>query len=183
MLTEAMLTPTSYAAPRCKYGLLSQGTAPRKAWAGFSPLHADKHPHTGLCPLFLQMCLGKRDSDGVFPGGTPVLPLPCPAPSQQHHGWFGFSCTIEQRPTGELGIFMQGTAKVGWIKGWPLHKWPQKQRGGRRQSFLASWSITSTKEGKWKKYVDAHLAPSLLHYLWLVFFLLGSRDVSDYWLL
>lgn len=26
----------------------SQGTAPRKAWAGFSTLHSDKHPHRGL---------------------------------------------------------------------------------------------------------------------------------------
>lgn len=75
-----------------KPGLLSQGTAPSKPCTLII-----KHPHRGLHAVFLQMCLGKRGTNGDFPGDTPALPLLCPALSW----WFGSSCT-EQRPTGDL---------------------------------------------------------------------------------
>lgn len=78
-----------------------------------------------------------------------------------------------------------GNSRGGWNKGvaTPSVTAEAEGRMGRELVFWDPAKINSTKGGKWKKYVDAHLAPNLLHYLWPVFFLLGSREVSDYWLL
>lgn len=84
MLTEAMLTLTSYTATECKYGLLSQVTSPINAVCGMAVrvlpsyrLQSDKHLHRGLYAVFFQMeiCWGKRHT--VSPEEHPWLHTCC----------------------------------------------------------------------------------------------------------
>lgn len=82
MLTEAMLTLTSYIAMECKYRLLSQGASPINAVCGkpvWVPpsyhLHADKHLHRGLHTAFFQkeICLGEKKTARASPEECPCV--------------------------------------------------------------------------------------------------------------
>lgn len=109
--------------------------------------------------------------------------------SPEEHPWLHTCCTCLLLHGPEANSRGQdicvGNSWDGWDNGVaaPSENVEGEERMGRQLFFWDPGKITSTKGGKWRKYVNAHLAPNLLHYLWSVFFLLGSRDVSDCWLL
>ena len=49
-------------------------------------------------------------------------------------------------------------------------------RMGTRVGFLRCWKITRIKGGKWKNYVDGHLAPTLTLFMTPH----GGRGLNDY---
>jgi len=121
MLTEAMLTLTSYTATECKYGLLSQVTSPINAVCGKPvrvspsyPSHSDKHLHRGLYTVFFQreICHGKRHRSGVSPEEHPCLTPRhgrAPTPPRSCSAW---------TEAGRRGQHIQaGNSPGAWDKG------------------------------------------------------------------
>lgn len=123
MLTEAMLTLTSYTTMQGKYGLLSPVTGPINAVCG-KPVrvppsyhfHWDKHLRRGLDTVFFQteICLGERHTTGVSPEEhhPHLAPLHGPAPNLQRR-------VAPQGPeANRRGQDSRvGNSRAGWDKG------------------------------------------------------------------